>query len=198
MPKGGGLLEHFLQHEMGIAPLFGSGHVPGNFKHFLLYRRTIMVQYFHALFAQNRYFHIVQQVNPLGMVKYGGDVRRYEVFAAADAYYKRAVLSYRHQFIRLVRAYYPQREGPLQPFHALYNRLHKVPFIEMVYEVGYHLGIGIRPEFVPFIAQPFPKGHKVFYYAIVYNGYIPAGTCLGMGIHIRRFAVGGPPGMPDP
>ena len=72
--------------------------------------------------------------------------------------------------IRAVGADDPQRISPLNPVEDLGDRLHDVPTVIVLQELGHYLGIGLGDEAHAFRLQEFLNLYIVFNDAVVDHG----------------------------
>ena len=79
------------------------------------------------------------------------------------------------------------------PAHGLED----VPLIKVLNELGHHLGVCLGGKGHALVRQELLKLCVILNDAVVHHGNAPAAAHLGVGVHIRRHAVGGPPGMAD-
>ena len=132
------------------------------------------------------------------MLQQGGDVRSDEVFPLAQPHDQRAILAYGDDLIRMVPENDAQGKGAGQKVYSLPHRLHRVPVVAMVDQLGGDFRIGLGGEGVALLRKEFPQLHIVFHNAVVHQRHPAALAQMGVGIHVAGFPMGGPAGMPHP
>ena len=149
---------------------------------------------------------VVVQVDDLGSVLHdGGHVRSEEKLAVAHAQYQGAAAPRADEHAGLVGRDHHDAEGAFQMGQGFRNGLGQIAgssrvgvgLVELVDQVDDDLGIGLGLEHHAFLLEGGLDDAVVFDDAVVHHGDIAVHAGMGMGVHDRRRAVGGPAGMPD-
>ena len=191
------LFVDFLKHKVVVAALFGVARVPVHVKDLLAGFTAGFVQYGDAVPGQDGDLVIIQQINLAGIFQDGRNVGGDVVFAFAETHDERAVLADGNHAVGFLAAENAQRVGAFDLVNGQAQRLNHVPGVQGIEQMGNDFGIGIGHEKVSFLDQLFLELDIIFNDPIVDDRDAVVDAAMGMGVDIRRFAVGGPAGMAD-
>ena len=130
------------------------------------------------------------------MAQDGGDVAGDEAAPLPVAQDEGAVLADRHNLVGAVGAQDAQGVGPLDAAERPAHGGQQVPLVEILDELGHHLGVGFRGEGHPLGQEKGLQLGVVFDDAVVDHGDPSAAAHLGVGVDVAGSAVGGPARVP--
>ncbi len=129
------------------------------------------------------------------MAQDGGDVAGDEVAPLSVAQNEGAVLADRHDLAGAVGAQDAQGVGPLDAAEHPAHGGQDVPLIEVLNELGHHLGVGLRGEGDPLGHEKGLQFGIILDNAVVDHGNPSAAAHLGVGVDVAGGPVGGPAGV---
>jgi hypothetical protein len=118
------------------------------------------------------------------------------VGALAHAQHQRAAFARAHHAVRLVTAEHGDGVGALQAGGGALHGVEQVTVVELVHQVGDHLGVGLAFEDVALVLQLGAQFVMVFNDAVVHQADALARK-MRVGVVHRRHAVRGPAGVGD-
>ena len=199
IPQSLGLLKDLLEHKVVIATALRCGKFPGNGFMLLFHRVTLSVQEYHIFGIEDSHITVIHIGNRLGIFQNGRNIRCNKVFSISEAKDQRRILLHRNYRSRAVFTHDRQRETALQTGHSQPNRCHKVLALVIIIanEVGNHFRIRIGTELDTVVLQSCPKYRFIFNNTVVNDSDLAGIGQMGMAVHIRGGAMGGPAGMAD-
>ena len=198
MAQGLGLLHDLLEHEVLIAALLRRPDLPVHVGDLLLNGLHEGVVALDAVPGQHRRLAVVHVGHLAGVADDGGHVAGQKHAVLAVAQNQRAVLADGDDPIRLVGADDAQGVGALNAPQAAAHGLqqaHPAGVHKVLHQLGHYLGVGLRDEADPLPLEKRLQLGVVLDDAVVHHGDLAAAADLGVGIHVRGRAVGGPPGV---
>ncbi len=190
-----GLLEDFLQHEVGIAAPLDGGQIPLDLVDRLVHVSLDQVPDPVAAPGQHRHFTVVEIHYAPGVLQYGGSIGGNEVFPLSHAHQQGRTLAGRHQQVGLLGGDHHDSVGPGHVPEGLGNRFFEVPFVVGPDQVGQHLGIGFGFELVAPVQKRLAESPGILDDPVVNHGNAPALVQVGMSVRSGGRAVSGPPGV---
>jgi hypothetical protein len=192
-----GLLVDLLQHEVLEPGLLGLGHVPLDLHRLAPELGALEVDERDPVGAQADDLPLLQGDHGTGPRQHGGDVRRQEVLALAEADDEGARYLRPDHGSGLVAPQGHDRVGPRELEHRAPHGLGEVARVadEFLDQVGDAFGVGVRHEPVAVLLQPGPEVVEVLDDAVVDHGDAPLAVEVGVGVRVVRNAVRGPPGV---
>ena len=199
LADGGGLLHDLLEHEVGIAALFRSVHLPVHMVVLLFHRAQLTVVYPDAAAGQNGQLPVVHIGDVPGVADQGRHVGGDEVLPIAEAQQQGGVLPGGHQPVGIVGADNAQGIGPVHRVQQAVHGLKEVAAVAVVIvqQLGHHLRVRLGLEHIALLLQLLLQGDEVFDDAVVDHGELAALAHMGMGVDVVGLAVGGPAGVSD-
>ena len=199
LADGGGLLHDLLEHEVGVAALFGGVHLPVHMVVLLLHRAQLAVVYPDAAAGQNGQLPVVHIGDVPGVADQGRHVGGDEVLPIAEAQQQGGVLPGGHQPVGIVGADDAQGIGPVHRVQQAVHGLKEVAAVAVVIiqQLGHHLRVRLGLEHIALLLQLLLQGDEVFDDAVVDHGELAALAHMGMGVDVVGLAVGGPAGVSD-
>ena len=150
-----------------------------------------------ALPGKNGHLPVLHIAHVPGVLDDGSDVTGQEVAAVPVAQDQRTVLPDGHQPVRRVGAEDAQGVGPLDAAEHTAHSLQNVPLVEVLDELGHHLGVRLGGEGHPLGLQEGLQLGVVLDDAVVDHRDLAILTHLGVGVDVAGRPVGGPAGMAD-
>ena len=195
--QGLGLLHDLLEHEVLIAALLGGIDLPVHLADLLLDGLHQVVIALDAVPGEDGHLAVLHIAHLPGVADDGGDIAGQEVAAVAIAQDQGAVLAHGDELVGEVGAQDAQGIGPLDaaqdPAHGLQN----VALVEILDELGHHLGVRLRGEGDAVGDEELLQLHVIFDDAVVDHGDLAVLADLGVGVHVAGGPVGGPAGVAD-
>ena len=196
-----GLLVDLLNHKMVIAVLLGGGELPINVLGGLLQFISLAVIEMDGIGGHFHQLVIVQIHHLTGIPEHSGDIRRYKVAAVTIAKDHGTGFFGRHNGVGIVLA---QGHEGIAALDLIQRRLHGIQqraaagFQAVGDQVTGHLGIRLGLEGIALLQEHGLDVQIVFHNAVVNQRNPSVAAEMGMGIDIRRGAMGCPTGMTNP
>ena len=192
---GRGLLIDLLEHEVGVAALFGRFLIPVRGQALALHGLPKGVVEPDALGRHDSQVAFFQHAVIPGVLEQGRDIRGHKVFALAPAHDEGALFFHGEDGVREILEQHGQRIAA--PHHAqrLVQGLQRLAMVAAVNEFDQYLGVRLTLKRVPPGGQPLLESTVIFNDAIVDDAH-PRGR-VRVAVHIAGFPVGRPPGVPD-
>ena len=189
------LLVDLLEHEVGVAALFGGFHVPVRRQHRALHRLGKFIVEADALGRAHGHVALFQHAVATGILEQGRDIRRYEVFALAPAHDERAFALDCKDGVRAVPEQHSQRIAAPHLGQCFLQRPQRVAGVAAVDELDQHLGVRFALKGIAFGNQTFLEDAVIFNDAVVHDAHPRGG--MRVAVHVTGLTVGSPPGVPD-
>ena len=195
-----GLLHDLLEHEVLVAALFRSGHVPRYGLDLLLDWVAKLVHNNYAVRTNDGNLVIVQNNVALGAIDNGGNVGRDHVLALTNADNQRVAAACSDDLLRVVHRDNAQCVRAAQTLYSLQNGLCEVLLlagVQIVHQMSNCLGVGLGLELVAVRFQTLTQLLVVLDNAVMYDCYLALAAQMRMRVAVGRLAVGGPAGVTD-
>ncbi len=192
-----GLFVNFFQHEMREAAFFCCFSTPFHFLHFFGDRISFGIIEGNAISLHHSQLAVVDDVDAAGVIDDGRDIGGDEVFAFAKADDQRIVFLGANDGVRHVFIHDYQAVGAFDDSEHFADGGEEITVVHFFQEVRYHFGVGVGFEYMAFVHELLLQSHVVFNDAIVNDDEMIVAVAMGMGISIRRLAMGGPAGVAD-
>jgi len=192
---GTGLLEYFLEHEVGIFTLFGRTLVPFHGHYFAVDRGMLQVEHLHTLFGNHGHVEILEIDRIARMRNNGRGIAGNHRLVLAQANYDRAAATRSHQLVWLVVGHHHNAVGSLNLFKRLADSRLKVILVAIGNQLDEHLGIGIRNTLDALLRQPRLDLLIVFDDPVVHHYEMAGGIEMRVCIDFVRRSVRRPAGM---
>ena len=193
------LLEYLFQHEVGESALLDFVDVDVHLVDAERDGGVLDGFEYHLVALEDGHVVVVEVDDVFGVLDDGGGVGGHEVFALAHADDERAALAGHDEFVRLVLAHDDEAVGSYHFGQCEAHGHFGVDFafeVDVLDEVGEHLGVRLAPEGVAARLQFFFQQGVVFDDAVVHDGEESVHRHVGMGVRVVGLAVGGPAGVP--
>ena len=197
-PDGFRLLKDLFKHEMFIAFLLCSIHIPGYMENLPLYRISVFVENLYAFRGYYYHLTVFDEIDFLDIFKKGRDIGSNKIAALSKTCNKGCVLSYGHQFVGIVGGNGHNGIGSSHAPHSLiYSIFEAVTLFHVkADQMCHHLRIsfGLEMHMVLF-NEFFLQLHKVFNDTVVDDCHLSVLAGVRMSVDIRRRPVGCPASM---
>ena len=197
VPQGLGLLHDLLDHKVLIASLFRRGNVPVHRLHFGFQLLAEGVEHLHRIRRDAGDQVVFQHDIVLGFLDDGRDVGGDQVLPFAHADDQRVVPLGAIDLAGVVGRQNAQSIAAPQILHGVHQGLHHIPLEVVLKQMGHHFGVGLGLHLIALFGEHFPQFQIIFNDAVVDDGDPSIAADVGMGIHIGRLTMGGPPGVTD-
>ena len=197
LAQGFRLLADLLHHEVLVAAFFRSGDVPLDALRLLLDRIHVLVEELDALPGEHGDLLVLQPVDVPGAGEDGRHIGGDVVLPFSDADDERAVFPHGEELLRAVGADDAQSVAALHPGDHLPDGLQHVALVVVLQHLGHHFRVRLRDELHPPADEVVLQVQVVLDNAVVHHGELAPVADLGVGVDVRRRAVGGPPGVAD-
>ena len=197
VPQGLGLLHDLLDHKVLIASLFRRGNVPVHRLHFGFQLLAEGVEHLHRIRRDAGDLVVFQHDIVLGFLDDGGDVGGDQVLPFAHADDQRVVPLGAVDLAGVVGRQNAQSIAAPQILHGVHQGLHHISLEVVLKQMSHHFGVGLGLHLIALFGEHFPQFQIVFDDAVVDDGDPSIAADVGMGIHIGRLTMGGPPGVTD-
>ncbi len=127
----------------------------------------------------------------------GGDVGGEEVLALAAPDHQRRVAARADDHVRGVGVHGDEGERAVEAAADHPHGLGEVTVVGLAQQVGDDLGVGLRAQRVTALGELRPQLGEVLDDAVVDDRDLRGVVQVGVGVGVRRSAVGGPPGVAD-
>ncbi len=195
-----GLLHDLLEHEVLVAALFRSGHIPRYGLNFLLDRVAELVHDNYAVRTDDGNLVVIEDDVALGAADDGGDVRGDHVLALTDADNQRVAAACSDDLLCVVHRDNAQCIRAAQTLYGLQNGLCEVLLLagmQIIYKVCNGLGVGLGLELVAVRFQTLTQLLIVLNDAVMYDCYLALAAQMWVRVAVGRLTVGGPAGVTD-
>ena len=129
------------------------------------------------------------------MIDDSRDVGGNEVLAIAEADDEGIVFLGADDGVRHVFIHHYQAVGAFDDSKHLADGGEEIAVVHFFQKVRYHFGVGVGFEYMAFVDELFLQSHVVFDDAIVDDDEMVVAVAVGMGISVRRLAMGSPAGV---
>ena len=199
-----GLLVNLLQHEVGVAALFGDVEIPIDMGDVGLNGVAGLVVVLDAIGAQARHLPVGEHHHITRGVDHRNDVGGHVAAGLAAAHHDGGILAAGDDRARLGIGHDGQAVGADEPRGRLGHRRTQVAgafgehaVIGLLHEVRHHLGIRLALEDVPAADELLAQLGEVLDDAVVHHGDVAGARGVRVRVGLARLAVGGPTGVPD-
>ena len=191
------LLVDLLQHEIGVAALFGQVKVPIDMRDARLDRTSRLIGVLDARSGHARVLAIPQDDDVTRGVDHGNHVGSdvCAVFPLPND--NRGILARNRDDARLHVANSSKTVRAHDTRARLAQRCNEIALIGLFKKMGDDLGIGLAREDVPAAFKLFAQLGEVLDDTVVHDGDMPAARSVRMRVRFARFAMRGPTRVPD-
>ena len=192
------LLVDLLEHEVRVAALLGLLDVPVDLDGPRDHGDAVEIGDQEPVGGAGDHLVVTDQGDPAGVGDQGGDVAAEEDLALAGRGHQGRVAAGADQGAGFVHADHHQGVGALDPAQRRPRRGGQITVVELLDEVGEHLGVGVAAELVAACDQLGAQLPVVLDDPVVDQLDAAVAVLVRMGVHHRGPAVGGPAGVADP
>ena len=193
------LVVNFLEHEVRIAALLRSGHLPLDVLRGLAHGRTVCVIELRGVLREHDHIAVVEIHDAARIRQDGRDIRGDEVLALAEAEDQWTVLLDGDHGIRPVGAEDAERIAALDPAERQADGLHQIVFLFIIVfqQIGDDLRVRLGAERLALLQQELLQRQEILNDAVVHDADAAVRGQLRMRILVRGCAVRRPAGMAD-
>ena len=197
--QGLGLVVNFLEHEVRIAALLRSGHLPLDVLGRLAHGRAVCVIELRGVLREHDHIAVVEIHDAARIRQDGRDIRGNEVLSLAEAEDQRTVLLDGDHGIRPVGAEDAERIAALDPAERQADGLHQIVFLFIIVfqQIGNDLRVRLGAERLALLQQELLQRQEILNDAVVHDADAAVCGHLRMRILVRGCAVRRPAGMAD-
>ena len=197
---GLGLLVDFLHHEMLKPGFFCGFSVPADLGQLLLDFIAVQVVEGDLALLEPGHFQVADVVDVPGVFQDGGHVGGQIGLSVLHAQNHGAVFPGHIDFLRVVLEHHRQGVGTPDADHGVVDGVHRgalIFFVVVIHQLDGHFRVRGGVEGVALADQFVLQLLVVFNDAVVHAHHVAVIGAVGVGIQLRRFPVGCPPGVTD-
>ena len=192
------LLHDLLEHEVLVPALLGGINFPIYGDDLFFDRLHQVVVTLNALPGEDGQLPVLHVAHPARVTQDGSDITGNEIAPLPVTQNQRAVLSDGDDLVGTVGAQDAQGVGSLDAVEHPAHGLEQVAVVEVLDELGHHLGVGLRGEGDPLVHEEGLQLGVILDDPVVDHSNLSAAAHLRVGVDVAGGPVGGPAGVSHP